>query len=73
MNVIDKRTEAKSINFKDVEGGMPFECGKNNLYIKINDTDHVSTNTAINLKNGILCVFGDLEKVILVDASIVIN
>ena len=73
MEVIDKRTGAESIDFIDVECGASFECGKNNFYMKVNDIDHVSTNTAINLKNGMLCIFGDKEKVILVDASVIIN
>lgn len=73
MNITDKRIKGDFVDFKDVECGLSFECGQNNFYMKVNDTDHVSTNTAINLKNGILCIFGDKEKVRLVDASIIIN
>jgi len=75
MNIIDKRTEAESIYFMDVKCGMSFECGQNNFYMKTDkghDTNDNFTN-AVNLKNGMLCIFSDLEKVILVDASIVIN
>ena len=74
MKVIDNRTEAASIDFIDVKYGIPFEFEKN-LFIKTNNclvTNDDFTN-AVDLKSGILCKFGDMEQVRLVNASIVIN
>lgn len=74
MKVIDKRTEAESIDFIDVGYGTPFEY-KKDFYIKTNDSLVIDDNftNAVNLKTGILWKFDDKDKVILVDASIVIN
>jgi len=74
MNVIDKRTEAESIDFIDVEHGIPFEYD-GDLFIKTYEgysKDDVFMN-AVGLKDGRLYKFGGMEKIILVDASIVIN
>jgi len=74
MNIIDKRTESGFINFIDVKYGIPFEYEKD-FYIKTNDSVNVNDNftNAVNLKNGILCKFGDMEQVRLINASIVIG
>jgi len=74
MNVIDKRTEAEPIDFMDVKCGIPFEYD-GDLFIKTHEgynKDDVFMN-AVSLKNGTLYKFDDLEKVKLVNASIVIN
>lgn len=74
MKIIDNRTEAASIDFIDVKYGTPFEY-QGDLFIKTNNGSVTNDNftNAVSLKSGILCKFGDLEKVILVDASIIIN
>lgn len=74
MNVTDKRKENNFIDFKDVEYGAQFEYEKD-LYIKTNN-DFVTNDdfiNAVSLKSGLLYKFGDLVKVKLVNASIVIN
>jgi len=74
MTVIDNRTKNKSVDFAAVKYGIAFEYEKD-FYIKTNDGLIVNDNftNAVNLKSGILCKFGDMEKVRLVNASIVIN
>lgn len=63
MKVIDKRTEAESINFVDVECGTPFEYD-GDLFIKTYEgysKDDVFMN-AVSLKNGMLYKFNDIKK-----------
>lgn len=74
MEVIDKRIKNKLIDFGAVKYGVAFEYEKD-FYIKTNDSLVIGDNftNAVSLKSGILCKFGDIEKVRPVNASIVID
>jgi len=74
MKVTDNRTKNKIVNFMNVKYGIPFEY-QGDLFIKTNNClikEDAFTN-AVSLKSGTLCKFGDLERVELVDAEVVVK
>ena len=74
MEVIDNRTKSEFIDFDAIKYGVPFEYD-GNFFIKTNNSLIINDNftNAVDLKSGILCKFGDMEKVRPVNASVVIN
>ena len=74
MKVVDGRIKDNTIDFMNVKYGIPFEY-KGDLFIKTNNgliKEDTFTN-AVSLKSGILCKFGDLERVELVNAEVVVK
>ena len=74
MEVIDNRTKSEFIDFDAIKYGVPFEYD-GNFFLLTNNSLIINDNftNAVDLKSGILCKFGDMEKVRPVNASVVIN